>query len=151
MRARFNGGSGPIPARLADRAERIFAELLQSQASPVLLHGDLHHDNILSGPDGSWRAIDPKGVTGEPIYELGAFLRNPGTLLDHPSAAAVTERRIAIFAEMLGFDRDRILAWTQTQMVLSAWWTIEDNSPGLDRAIALANLFAALPVTGIAR
>jgi streptomycin 6-kinase len=149
MRDRFDGGSGSIPAPLADRAERLFAELLQSRASPVLLHGDLHHDNILSGAGGSWRAIDPKGVTGEPVYELGAFLRNPGTLLSNPDAAAITERRIAIFAEMLGFDRDRILAWAQAQMVLSAWWTIEDNDAGLDRAIALAELFAAIPAPGV--
>jgi streptomycin 6-kinase len=145
MRARFDGGSGPIPPRLADRAERLFAELVQSQASPVLLHGDLHHDNILAGHDGVWRAIDPKGVTGEPAYELGAFLRNPGTLLDHPDPAAITERRIAIFAEVLGFDRGRILAWAQAQMVLSAWWTVQDNSPGLERAIALAEIFDTLP------
>lgn len=148
MRARFDGGSGPIPARLADRAERRFAELLASQASPVLLHGDLHHDNILSADGGRWVAIDPKGVTGEPAYELAAFLRNPSTLFENRDAAAITERRIAIFAEALGFDRARILAWAQSQLVLSAWWTLEDNAPDLDRAIALAELFDAIPVPG---
>ncbi|MBA2518533.1 MAG: phosphotransferase, partial [Chloroflexia bacterium] len=101
MRHRFAGGSGPIPPRLADRAEHLFAGLLASQAEPVLLHGDLHHDNILSRRDGVWLAIDPKGVTGEPAYEIGAFLRNPGWLAGHPDAANLTRRRIAIFTDML--------------------------------------------------
>lgn len=144
MRLRFAGGSGPIPPQLADRAELLFAELLATQAEPVLLHGDLHHDNILSRRDGAWLAIDPKGVTGEPAYETGAFLRNPGWLAGTPDAANLTRRRIAIFAELLGLGRERLLGWAVAQAVLSAWWCIEDNADCLDQAIVLADLFAGI-------
>src|SRR5215212_9669766 len=48
LRARFDGGTGPLPAALVVQAESLFAELLGSMAAPVLLHGDLHHENILS-------------------------------------------------------------------------------------------------------
>ena len=48
MRAHFGGGSGPFRPALADEAEALARELLASQAAPVLLHGDLHHDNILA-------------------------------------------------------------------------------------------------------
>lgn len=140
MRRHFGGG-GPIPRRLAERGERLFAELIQSQAAPVLLHGDLHHDNILAARRQPWLAIDPKGVTGEPAYEPGAFLRNPGDLLSRPDAHAITLRRLAVFAEMLALDRQRLRQWAVAQAVLSAWWMIEDNAPDLARAIALAELF----------
>jgi streptomycin 6-kinase len=58
-------------------AESLFRELIASSESPVLLHGDLHHFNILSARRQPWLAIDPKGVAGEPAYEPGALLRNP--------------------------------------------------------------------------
>ena len=73
LRKRFNGGAGPFPVRLVDMAERLFEELLSSAGTPVLLHGDLHHFNILSAQD-RWTAIDPKGVAGEPAFEAGALL-----------------------------------------------------------------------------
>jgi streptomycin 6-kinase len=82
----------------------LYAELLPSQEAQVVLHGDLHHYNILSSGD-QWKAIDPKGVIGEPVYETGALLRNPFGLLDRPNPLKLTERRIAILSELLGFDR----------------------------------------------
>ena len=47
LRAHFGGTTGPFPRALVEEAESLFEELLASQAAPVLLHGDLHHDNIL--------------------------------------------------------------------------------------------------------
>lgn len=40
--------ASPIPRTLASRAEGLLREFVASQAEPVLLHGDLHHYNILS-------------------------------------------------------------------------------------------------------
>jgi streptomycin 6-kinase len=50
------------------------------------------------------------------------------------------DRRIAIFAEMLGFDRSRIRGWAYAQAALSAWWTVEDNGDDWQSAIRLAEL-----------
>src|SRR5665647_1430586 len=55
-----------IPSAHIQRARKLKQQLLQTHASPVLLHGDLHRDNILSNGDG-WVVIDPKGVIGFPI------------------------------------------------------------------------------------
>lgn len=116
----------PLPQAWINRAEGLFADLLPSQAAPVVLHGDLHHYNVLSGEKG-WKAIDPQGVVGEPVYETGALLRNPFDLFDRPDPLKLTERRIAILGEQLGFDRQRILDWAIAQAVLSNWWTVEDG------------------------
>ncbi len=48
LRDRFDGGTGPVPELLVERAETLFAELFASLTKPMLLHGDLHHYNILS-------------------------------------------------------------------------------------------------------
>ncbi len=127
LRDQFGGGTGPFPSNLVDLAENYFDEMINSQGEPVLLHGDLHHWNILQSTRQPWLAIDPKGVIGEREYETGAFLRNPYTRLTDPKLVTrLTERRASQLAEILGFDRQRILKWAAAQAVLSAWWAYDD-------------------------
>lgn len=131
LRAAFDGGVGPFPADLVALAETLFAELLASSAEPVLLHGDLHHDNILAAQRAPWLAIDPQGVIGEPAYEVGALLRNPlPWLWDVPDPTELMRRRLLILEAELGFNRARLTAWGVAQAVLSAWWDYEDRNPG---------------------
>ncbi|MBN1180492.1 MAG: phosphotransferase [Anaerolineae bacterium] len=145
LRGRFDGGSGPLPRSLVERAEGLFADLLESMGEPVLLHGDLHHANILRAERETWLAIDPKGVVGEAEYDVGALLRNPlPWLLEQPDPAAVAARRVAVLADMLGFDPRRILGWGVAQAVLSAWWSIEDHGSGWEPAIRCAEIMHTL-------
>lgn len=136
------GGPGPFPPKLLAEAEGLFAELLPSQAAPVVLHGDLHHDNIVAAGTG-WLAIDPKGVLGEPAYEAGALLRNPyPALLSWPDLPQITARRIDQLAEGLGAPRERIRGWGLAQAVLSAWWDCEEQGGG-GEWLAIAEAIAA--------
>src|SRR5438067_1309862 len=96
MGAGAAGAAGRVRGALGGQAEAIFAALLATQVAPVLLHGDLHHENILAAARQPWLAIDPKGVVGEPAYEAGALLRNPlPWLLEQPDPRGVTARRVA--------------------------------------------------------
>jgi len=139
LRATYGGATGPLPTDLVQRAEALFAELLNSSAEPVLLHGDFHHENILAAQRAPWLALDPKGVAGEPAYEVGALMRNP-----RPQPAAVLARRADILAEVLGLDRGRLLQWSFAQAVLSAWWSVEDHGHGGENAIEVARSLLTL-------
>lgn len=147
LRPLFDGGTGPLPAPLVERAEALFAELLPSQAAPVLLHGDLHHWNIMAAQRAPWLALDPKGIAGEPAYEVGALLRNQvARLLASPDPGRAMARRVDILAETLGFDRARLVGWGVAQAVLSAWWSIEDHgSVGAEALDCAALLLPLLP------
>ena len=57
-----------------DSAERMLADICQKYSRKLLLHGDLHHENILKNEKGSYTVIDPKGVTGDPIFDLSRFI-----------------------------------------------------------------------------
>lgn len=141
LRARFNGSSGPLPPGMVARAEDIYRELLADQGSPMLLHGDLHHANILTSQRADWLAIDPKGVVGEAAYEVGALMRNwLPDMLTRPDAGAIQARRLEILSERLDLDRARLRDWSFAQAVLSACWTIEDEGTGWEGAIACAEL-----------
>jgi len=126
LRARYGGGTGPLPAGLMDRAEAEHAELAASAAPPVVLHGDLHHDNILTS-DRGWLAIDPHGVLGEPAYEAAPLLRNPIGLGNRADLAAVLDRRVPVLAEVYGVDPGRIRAWGRAHTAVSLIWDHQDN------------------------
>jgi streptomycin 6-kinase len=144
LRRHFGGGTGPMPPALVERAEALFAELIPSQAEPALLHGDLHHFNVLAARRQPWLAIDPKGVVGEPAYDTGALLRNPAELLDKPYPGKVLERRIDQLTEQLGLDRSRVCAWGISQAVLAACWGWEDSGRVWEEALVFAELLSEI-------
>ena len=125
------GGPGPLPGDLVDGAERIHHELVASSAPPVLLHGDLHHDNVLSAERG-WLAVDPQGVLGEPAYEAAALLRNPPGFGGRPEAPELLARRVAILAEAYGVGPDRIRGWGIAHNVVSLVWSLHDGAGRVD-------------------
>jgi len=126
LRGRYGGGTGPLPAGLLDLAEAEHAELVASAAAPVVLHGDLHHDNILTS-DRGWLAIDPHGVLGEPAYEAGPLLRNPIGLGSRSDLAAVLARRVPVLAEAYGVDAERIRGWGRAHNAVSLIWSHQDG------------------------
>jgi streptomycin 6-kinase len=147
LRQHYDGGTGPFPAALLTEAETLYAELCASMAATVLLHGDLHHDNILAAERQPWLAIDPKGVIGEPVYETGALLRNPlPDLLKMPQPGRILARRVDQLSEELGFDRRRVRDWALAQAVLSVWWGIEDSDQVSEASLTCAGLLAAIKV-----
>lgn len=128
LRTRFGGGCGPIPRHLLEAAEAQVAELLATPLPPLLLHGDLHHENILLAGS-QWRVIDAKGVVGDPGYETGLLFYNPmPCLFSLPNLRALLARRLDQLSAELAMDRARIRSWGLAQCVLSAWWDIEDGA-----------------------
>lgn len=75
MRRYYAGQPSPFGETIIRKVESLFPELISSQKEVYLLHGDLHHGNILQSYSG-WKLIDPKGVVGETEYELIPFLMN---------------------------------------------------------------------------
>jgi len=130
-------GDERVPRSLVEPAQRIFRDLCLTQRNPALLHGDLHHYNVLSDRTRGWCAIDPKGVVGELEYEIGAVLRNP---IDRPDLFApleVVERRLDQFGLVLGIDVGRARGWAFAQAVLSAIWSVEADAAGGEAEAAL--------------
>lgn len=128
LRTTFDGGVGPFPQKLVEQAELLFAELIPSIDDVVVLHGDMHHDNILAAARDPWLVIDPKGVVGEREYEVVALLRNPiPDIYAYSDLHQLLARRIAILVEMLNFDRQRMIGWGVAHCVLSAWWSYESD------------------------
>lgn len=145
---RLYGGPGPIDADLFETGERLFAELCDTSAAPVVLHGDLHYGNVLRSDRELWVAIDPKGVIGEPCYEVGDLFRNRvDELYAMSDPVRAMRQRIETLADLTGFDRERIRLWALAQGVLSELWNADDptRSAAVDlRAARLLQQVGAL-------
>lgn len=119
----------PYTARdLFARAAGVALTLFDRPSAQIPLHGDLHHENIISSPRG-WLAIDPRALLGDPTYEVANAFNNPigaDDLVKDP-------RRIAsmgdILNQRLGFSRKRMLGWAAAHAALSACWSIDDGAP----------------------
>ena len=144
VRAQFGGGSGPLPSKLFELAEEISRELIASTTEPVLLHGDCHHANIVKSNERGWLVIDPKGVIGDPAFEPSVFLRNPHGLLLYTDLKKILTNRLDLFSQVLGLDRERIIAWGLAGAVLSASWDLDDKNESWQEMIKIAGLFAEM-------
>lgn len=129
-------GPAPVSAPLLDAAAGLAGELSAPQVHDTVLHGDLHHQNVLrSGWDPAtcqWLAIDPHGWWGDPTFDCVAMLldlHDPAALtgLSDLQVRQRTLRRIAILAEHTGLESQRILAWAVAGAVISELWCWQDH------------------------
>lgn len=112
--------------RLADQARKICARLFEAYPDRVLLHGDLHHDNLLRRADGSYAVIDPKGVGGPEILDLSRFLLNES---DYSADRTHMEQAISLISQSCGFPKEDLRQALFLEAVLASVWCAEDGVP----------------------
>ncbi len=105
---------------------KILLDLLAEENEPCVLHGDFHQQNILRGESG-WLAIDPKGVFGDPAYEVANSFFNPLPRSPNLMEPEVIVWRAKKFSEFLKIPEKRILGFAFVHGLLSAAWSEEDG------------------------
>jgi streptomycin 6-kinase len=105
----------PFEPQILDGAIERLGALANSQGEQVLLHQDLHADNVLAAQREEWLVIDPKPLAGEREFAVAPIVRDPE--LGH-SRRDVLYRLDRLTSE-LGLDRDRARGWTIGQTI--AW------------------------------
>lgn len=115
--------------------------LLADPANPCVLHGDLHHGNVLDFGARGWLAIDPKGLWGDPGYDYANIFCNPD--IETALAPGALERRLSCVARTSGLAPRLLLRWLVAYCGLSAAWTLSDGDDPW-RALAIADAAAGL-------
>jgi len=115
-------------------AAQVAEHLLLSPRGDAVLHGDLHHENVLwFGPERGWLAIDPKGIFGDPAFEFATLLTNPDR--DVILRTGRLERQVEVITEATGISADRLLRWTVAWAGLSAAWHQQAEPVGRARDV----------------
>jgi streptomycin 6-kinase len=106
-------------------AQAVLERLLEADEDPCVLHGDLHHGNVLDGGDRGWLAIDPKGIRGPRGYDYANVLCNP----DGPTALAPgrLDRQARIVAEAARLPPRRVLEWLFVHATIAGVWCLQDG------------------------
>ena len=115
-------------------------ELLAHPQEGRVLHGDIHHGNILDFGERVWLAIDPKGLVGERSFDYANLFCNPG-----PETAKSPDRlarRADVVSATANLDRQRLLRWVLAWAGLSAAWMLQDGAAP-DHALTIASQAAA--------
>ena len=90
-------------------------DLAATQGELVLVHQDLHGENVLAAEREPWLVIDPKPLAAEREFAVAPIVR--GGELGHSKRDAVY--RLDRLCAELGLDRERARAWTIVQT--TAW------------------------------
>ena len=119
---------GDVLFRCAAAARTLLAEPQQVG----VLHGDLHHGNVLDFGARGWLAIDPKRLLGERVFDYANIFTNPD--LDDPTRPVATNperfaRRLIVVANAAKLERSRLLQWILVWTGLSAAWYLGDGDP----------------------
>ncbi|MFW5980720.1 MAG: aminoglycoside phosphotransferase family protein [Halanaerobiaceae bacterium] len=114
---------------LIDTAEEFFQELEAEDFPRVLLHGDLHHFNILKDREKDWRIIDPKGVIGIPVLEPARFMENQLHMIKEQEKLECLNYMIKIFSKKLKVSPEFTAKALLVDYVLSTCWSFEEQAP----------------------
>lgn len=125
----------PLHRRGADVAAR----LLDDPRDEVVLHGDLHHGNVLDFGTHGWLAIDPKGLIGESTFDLCNVLCNPSH--ERALLPGRLERQFGVTAEASGVEPAHLADWLLAWCALSStWFAIDDDAQHAASAAAIGEL-----------
>lgn len=112
-----------VPRRITQRTRGLARELLTDDGPELLLHTDLHFENVLRRRDGEWVAIDPKPVAGHPGFDVFPVLQ---TRVDELGTGATfrwsVRHRVELVAEAAGMDVDEARAWSLLRAGLEVSW-----------------------------
>jgi streptomycin 6-kinase len=132
-----------VPRRLVDRAASLAATFAgDPQTDGVLLHTDLHFDNILGATRVPWLAIDPKPLSGDPCFEVAPLLWNrwPEVTASGGVRAAILDRLYTV-VDAAELDEDRVRDWVVVRQMVNVLWDLESPVPDPDwltRSIVVA-------------
>ncbi|MEP7762733.1 aminoglycoside phosphotransferase family protein [Sanguibacter sp. 25GB23B1] len=129
------------------RAATTARDLLDQRRDEVILHGDVHHANVLDFGDAAaprWKAIDPKGLVGDRAFDYANMLCNPthGVAL----IPGRLERQVDVVADAAGLATVRVLRWVVAWAGLSAVWFSAAGPGWMSSAARDASAASALAI-----
>ena len=133
-------GENPVLRRLAGDMVASCQELYVKYPQRLLLHADLHGDNLLKSKNGDYIIVDPHGRIGPPICDLGRFIANEYADADEHSRADTIDYIADNLSAAFQLQKDDILKAFFVDITLMTCWDAEDGSANLSGALFAQSL-----------
>lgn len=115
MERNWTNANRPCERELIDAALHYIETLSNSQSEQVLVHQDLHGDNVIASKRDGWLAIDPKPLVGEREFALSPVIRS----FEFGGRKQDVHDRLNRLTTALCLDRERTRGWAIAQSI--AW------------------------------
>lgn len=115
----------PVPGQWVTLAARLATDLAEDPAR-LLVHTDLHYDNILASqrPGQPWVAIDPAAAVGAPERSVAELLWTRADELHDPQAITGL---LGIFVDSGQLDRAKATAWAFARSIDYWLWGLQNG------------------------
>ncbi len=157
FKALFDHAEKDSPA-IVKRAAKFARIMLKNQNNIRLLHGDMHHENLLQKND-EWIAIDPQPLIGDRAYDCANTLHNPPQMPELTENENRLLKQAEILSQETGIQAQKIIDFAFIHGCLSACWSEDDKTDTFSRSLAIKtseileahiskNLRASAPICG---
>ncbi|MFC4356242.1 aminoglycoside phosphotransferase family protein [Chryseomicrobium palamuruense] len=111
-----------VPTNWLDTA-RAAQQRLNQLNQDTILHGDMHHENILWDETRGFTIIDPKGVIGHAYYDCVQFLFNKNESVEEFA------EKVKLLSDEYNFDQQELLDAIKALGMVYLLWAYEDKDP----------------------
>ena len=108
-------------------AKQICRRLWDKYPNRMLLHGDLHHDNILLGSDALYHIVDPKGVIGDSVFDIPRFILNEFEDEFNEDFKKKYIRITRTLSDKFDIPEHDIRCLTYVETCMANCWSVEDG------------------------
>lgn len=122
------------------RAKEICLAVASQYRKRMLLHGDLHHDNMLLNEGGTYTIIDPKGVIGDPVFDVPRFILNEFEDELSPELFEKLLKTVRVLAERLQIPEPIVKQCLYVETAMGVCWSVEDGATAEEYGKLLANV-----------
>lgn len=112
------------------QAAQVAEHLLDYPEHEGVLHGDIHHFNIMHHATRGWLAIDPKGLVGERLYDYANAFCNPFGYAEIVYDEDRINQMAGQIASKTGYDLERLKSFALAHAALSASWSMDGLDEG---------------------
>jgi streptomycin 6-kinase len=120
-----------------EKCSKIANALFENPIDIKVLHGDIHHGNILDFGSKGWLAIDPKGLIGERGFDYANLFCNPDIATATKPGRLL--KQVRIVSAKANLDPKRLLQWIAAWAGLSAAWSLDDGG-NMEPAMTVAKM-----------
>lgn len=131
-KASWKHGELPALRKAAEKMVAVCRALYAKYPQRVLLHSDLHGDNLLKNSQDEYIIVDPHGRTGPTICDLGRYIANEYFDADRDSRSEVTEYVVRHLSNNLNLPRFDVARAFFVDITLMTCWGAEDGVINFD-------------------
>ena len=99
----------------------------------MLVHTDLHYENVLAADRDPWLAIDPKPLSGDPHFEPAPMLWNRWEeIVASGDVRTAVRRRFHTLVDAADLDEDRARDWVVLRLLINVIDELREPEPDQD-------------------